>query len=98
MTSTDTYPSDETLKRYLLLAQEITIRIDLVAAACKGELNMTPPYSREYCYLQFRRICELIALGALLLHGDLPDAKSNRCQIEKSKERMARAKDYGSFT
>ena len=29
---------------------------DLVARACDGKLNLTPPYAREFAYLQFRRI------------------------------------------
>lgn len=66
------FSTDAALERYLPLMHELAIRIDLVAHACDGKLNMTPPYAREYSYLQFRRICELIALGCLLLHGDLP--------------------------
>lgn len=57
---------------------ELAIRIELVAQACAGNLNLTPPYAREYAYLQFRRMCELIALGCLQLHGDLPLPKSTK--------------------
>jgi hypothetical protein len=32
----------------------------------------------ELCYLQFRLICELIALGALAAHGDIPAARAGR--------------------
>lgn len=55
---------------------ELVARSDLVAKACSGELNLPPLYAREFCYLQFRYMCELIALGALQLHGDLPIASS----------------------
>ena len=82
MSSPKDFPSDDILERYLHLAREIVIRIDLVAAACDGRLNMTPPYAREYCYLQYRRICELIALGCLLLHGDLPNVQSQKIKKE----------------
>jgi len=61
---------------------EIVIRIDLVAAACDGKLNLTPPYAREYSYLQFRRICELLALGCLQLHGDLPSSQTSSAKKE----------------
>lgn len=82
MNSPKSFPSDDILERYLHLAREIVIRIDLVAAACYGHLNMTPPYAREYCYLQYRRICELIALGCLLLHGDLSNVQSQKTKKE----------------
>jgi hypothetical protein len=61
---------------YLPLMHELTSRIELVAAVCDGKLGLTPPYAREYAYLQFRRMCELIALGCLQLHGDLPQAQT----------------------
>ena len=59
---------------YRILMHEVAIRIGLVAAALDGKLQLTPPFAREYAYLQFRRICELIALVCLQLHGDLPSA------------------------
>ena len=70
------FTTDAAVQRYLPLMHELAIRIDLVAHACDGKLNLTPPYAREYAYLQFRRMCELIALGCLQLHGDLPVAQT----------------------
>ncbi len=60
------------LQEYLTLMHEVVIRLELASEACYGRLNLTPIYAREFCYLQFRYICELIALGCLQLHGDLP--------------------------
>jgi len=51
------------VRSYLKLMHEVVIRLDLVSHACNGRLNLTPPYAFEYCYLQYRRICELLALG-----------------------------------
>ena len=65
---------NDAIKEYLPLMHELVIRLDLVAMACDGKLNLTPIYAREYSYLQFRYMCELIALGCLQLHGDLPVA------------------------
>jgi hypothetical protein len=76
------------VRGYLRLMHELAIRIDLVARACTGELNLSPPYAREYCYLQFRRICELVALGCLQLHGDLPAARSSAAKKEWNAERI----------
>jgi hypothetical protein len=61
---------------YLPLMHEVRLRLDLVKAACDGDLQLEPPFAREYAYLQFRRVCELIALGCLKLHGDLPETQS----------------------
>jgi len=76
------------VRGYLRLMHELAIRVDLVARACTGELNLSPPYAREYCYLQFRRICELVALGCLQLHGDLPAARSSAAKKEWNAERI----------
>lgn len=69
------FSTDDAVREYLPLMHELVIRIDLVAHACEGRLNLPPPYAREYSYLQFRYMCELIALGSLQLHGDLPLAQ-----------------------
>lgn len=76
------------VRGYLRLMHELAIRVDLVARACTGELTLTPPYAREYCYLQFRRVCELVALGCLQLHGDLPAASSSAAKKEWNAERI----------
>src|SRR5437764_7541362 len=81
---------DEAVRWYLLLMHELAIRLDLVSHVCEGRLNLSPPYAREYAYLQFRRMCELIALGCLLLHGDLPSAQTQSAQKEWNAERIMR--------
>jgi hypothetical protein len=73
---------------YLKLMHEVVIRLDLISHACNGHLNLTPPYAFEYCFLQYRRICELLALGCLQLHGDLPDTKSSAIAKEWNAERI----------
>jgi len=94
--SVESFSESSAVKGYLRLMHEIVIRIDLVAAACEGKLNLSPPYALEYCYLQFRRICELIALGCLQLHGDLPSARTSAAQKEWNAEKIMRRlhKDY----
>jgi hypothetical protein len=81
---------DDAIRAYLPLMHELAIRSDLVGAACDGKLNLTPPYAREYAYLQFRRMCELIALGCLLLHGDLSLAKTTSAQKEWNADKIMR--------
>lgn len=82
MESHEKFSTEDAVQRYLPLMHELAIRIDLVAEACDGRLNLSPPYAREYAYLQFRRMCELIALGCLQLHGDLPQAQTKAAKKE----------------
>lgn len=84
------FSTDAAVQRYLPLMHELATRIDLVAHACDGKLNLTPPYAREYTYLQFRRMCELIALGSLLLHGDLPSTQTQSARKEWNAEKIMR--------
>jgi hypothetical protein len=82
------FTEEAAIRGYLRLMHELTIRINLVARACTGELNLSPPYAREYCYLQFRRICELVSLGCLQLHGDLPGVRSSAAKKEWHAEKI----------
>jgi len=84
----ESFSTDAAVEAYLPLMHELAIRIDIVAKACDGKLNLTPPYVREYAYLQFRRMCELISLGCLKLHGDLPSAKTQAIKKEWNAERI----------
>ena len=67
---------------YLPLMHELASRIDLVRRICYDEYDIPFPYAREFIYLQLRQVCELIALGCLQLHGDLPIASSVSAKSE----------------
>jgi len=64
-------PEEETLamKVYLPLMDEIVARIDVVNVCARNEPNFAPGLVRELCYLQFRAICELVAVGCVALYG-----------------------------
>jgi hypothetical protein len=89
-TLSETQLPDDAVRSYMILMHELAIRIDLVVIACEGRLNLSPPYAREYSYLQFRRCCELIALGSLFLHGDLPLAQTNSVKKEWNADKIMR--------
>jgi hypothetical protein len=84
------FSTDDAVRAYLPLMHELATRIELVAHACEGRLNLSPPHAREYAYLQFRRMCELIALGCLQLHGDLPEARTQSAKKEWNAEKIMR--------
>lgn len=88
LNSAQTFDEEAAVGEYLRLMHELDIRIDLVARACTGALNLSPPFAREYCFLQFRRICELLALGCLQLHGDIPTARTGSAKKEWHAERI----------
>jgi hypothetical protein len=50
--TTESFAEEAAVRGYLHLMHELAIRVDLVARACNGDLNLSPPYAREYCYLQ----------------------------------------------
>lgn len=77
---------ENAVRQYLPLMHELAFRIELVVKACEGNLNLPPIYAREYVYLQFRYMCELIALGCLQLHGDLPSL--SKVQKEYNAEKI----------
>ncbi|MDR3450929.1 MAG: hypothetical protein P4M15_14525 [Alphaproteobacteria bacterium] len=47
-----------------------------------GPIALSAPLAREFCFLQLRMLCELIALGCLVAHGDIEETKSP--QLQKS--------------
>jgi hypothetical protein len=67
---------------YLPLMHELASRLDLIGRFCKRDYDIPFPYAREFIYLQLRQVCELIALGCLQLHGDLPVASSKTSKAE----------------
>ncbi|MEJ0086862.1 MAG: hypothetical protein WDO72_14370 [Pseudomonadota bacterium] len=54
---------------HLELMHEARIRTEIVSHAFKNEAGFPPQMVREICYLQFRLLCETIALCCLVAHG-----------------------------
>lgn len=61
---------------YAAMMDEARIRIETIEYLCSGLLNFHPVIIRESAYLQLRMLCELIALGCLVAHGDVPATRS----------------------
>lgn len=56
---------------YQAMMEEMKLRIDAIEFAASGLLQFHPVINQEFAYLQLRMMCELIALGCLLAHGDI---------------------------
>ncbi len=70
------------LSSYCKLMEELKLRhaivLDVVENAKNGRFVLSPAILGELCFLQLRMICELIALGCLIIHGDIPAARTNK--------------------
>lgn len=61
----------EAMNLYANLVAEMRLRIDIIQKATAGSTGLIAPLVKEFCYLQLRMLCELIALGCLVAHGDI---------------------------
>lgn len=61
----------DALTLYADVMEEVKTRLQWVEDALNGRNGFHGQLIREVCYLQFRLICELIALGCLVAHGDV---------------------------
>ena len=62
------------LRLYCSLMEEVKIRIGVINHTYRDKL---PPHVvREICYLQFRFICEIIALACLAAHSEIEETQA----------------------
>jgi hypothetical protein len=72
---------DQHLRVYCDLLTEIKFRVDEINNALAGSYPMRVETLEEFCYLQLRMICEIIAIGCLVVHEDI---SSKRADLFKS--------------
>jgi hypothetical protein len=60
---------------YCLMMEEIKLRQAIIRGVLHTLFALPPVIAQELSYLQFRYICELIALSCLAAHGDIPDTR-----------------------
>ncbi len=56
------------------------MRILSINTIVSGTTSLPQWQTAELCYLQLRMLCELVALGCLLAHGDIEASKSKKFQ------------------
>ncbi|WP_310498471.1 hypothetical protein [Sandarakinorhabdus sp.] len=56
---------------YRGLLVEIKYRTEAISAVLNKEVPLRAKIAEELCYLQLRMICELIAIGCLVIHGSM---------------------------
>jgi hypothetical protein len=57
---------------------EVKVRIDCISTTCNGRGSYPTVITREFCYLQLRMLCELVALSCLVAHGDIGALQSHK--------------------
>jgi hypothetical protein len=68
----------EAMTLYLAILEEAKVRIDCINTALSGKTNLPERSAIEFCYLQLRMLCELTAIGCLVLHGDIEGTQAIR--------------------
>lgn len=70
---------------YLAIMEEVKDRSRVLNAIYQNEALFPNTIVREICYLQFRCLCELVALACLVAHGDVSNTKKIRDTWEANK-------------
>jgi hypothetical protein len=73
---------------YANLLGEINLRVDAINHCTTGLSGLAPPFVKDFCYLQIRMICELVAFGCLVAHGDIKETSSEKVQRAWSAEKI----------
>jgi len=68
--------NEKAARTYADLMKEVKERDKVLRACLERRVGMPAFLSEEVCYLQLRMICECIALGCLIAHGDLKPSRS----------------------
>ena len=59
-----------------------------ITGAMSGGTALPAPLVQEFCYLQLRMLCELVALGCLTAHGDIKETQAAKLQKEWSADKI----------
>jgi hypothetical protein len=73
---------------YLNFMSEIKLRLNVVGFAFSDTVDLPPLILRELCYLQFRYVCELIALCCIVAHGNTNRRLVETYQADKIMNQM----------
>jgi hypothetical protein len=66
------------LNPYTQLMEEIKRRQAVIDSVCQHRVPLPAIVATELCYLQLQFICELIALGCLVAHGDIQATRGGK--------------------
>jgi hypothetical protein len=76
----DTTSRAKIIETYKDLMREVLFRIEYINTIIEGKSGIPHVLASEIAYLQLRMICEIIAIGCLVAHGDLPATHTKKLQ------------------
>jgi hypothetical protein len=80
----------DTMRLYLSLMNEARIRFDVISQVWDEQGRKPAHVVREICFLQMRVICEIVALGCLVAHGNESKKLSRLYEADKIISAMTR--------
>jgi hypothetical protein len=75
---------------YANLMEEAKARLEAIKAALAGQLLIHEMICEEFAYLQLRLLCEIVALGCLVAHGDFTQDDLTRLRNEYDADKIIR--------
>jgi hypothetical protein len=73
---------------YTVLMHEARSRIEALNFILAGQTKLAEAIVRELCWLQIRMLCETIALGCLVAHGDLVASQFKKFEKEYAADKI----------
>ena len=72
----------EAISAYTRLLDEAKVRLLGLTDAIDGRTLLSEQLVADFCYLELRMLCELVALGCLVTHGDIEATTTSKLQKE----------------
>jgi len=80
----------EALRGYSEIMREVSQRLWWLDRILTGKTGMSALLVRDSGFLQVRMICELIAYGCLMVHGDIEETQTPKLQKEYQADKIMR--------
>lgn len=97
--TTPTENQKKAINAYAALMEELRERLYVIRTCLSGESHLSYTMAFEFACLQVRIICEIIALGCLILHGDIKQTRTQKFSKAYSADKimLALEKLHGDF-
>jgi hypothetical protein len=76
---------------YANLMEEARFRVEAMNAGLSGRLPLPDMILEEFIYLQIRLLCEIVALGCLIAHGDFTQDQLTKLRDEYDADKIIKA-------
>jgi hypothetical protein len=88
-----TKKQEAAIQLYADLMAEVKVRINSIPTVANNPNGLPKPLIREFCFLQLRMLCELVALSCLTAHGDIRATQSKTARKAYSAEKIIQLLD-----